>query len=225
MAGTVLSASAFAQHFGSSDPPQSVSSDRFGHPPVSRYPDPLCEDGQCDINFGNSRNSCDDGTCEIGLRHEDHGSNSFPYVSERQAAAGRIRELSERLKPEYQTSPRNSNETRRPAVQTISWNTDIRRAANLASRENRLILIQISAPWCSHCERMKNETYTDPNLIHLIGRRFVAIEVNADDQKDFVEQMGIRSLPTTLIVAPDLRILNRSQGFQTSEQLMQTLSR
>lgn len=260
MAGMVLSSSAFAQvgsgscHQStlgcdlsrcskSSDQLRLATNDRPGYPPLSGYQDPYCKDGQCNINFGKPRNNCDTENCEIGLRHENHGSGSFPYVSEREVATGRTRRLDERLKPEYQTSPSNSNRERREShpvsnryrptgfemqgaiARTISWNTDIRRAANLANQENRPILIQISAPWCSHCERMKNETYTDPNLMDLISQRFVAIAVNADDQKDFVRQMGIQSLPTTLIVAPDLRILNRRHGFQSAQQLMQTLSR
>lgn len=72
---------------------------------------------------------------------------------------------------------------------------------------------------------MKNETYTDPELVNLINERFVAVAIDADQQREFVERMEIRSLPTTLIVGSDLRVLSRLQGFQSSGQLLQALSR
>lgn len=95
----------------------------------------------------------------------------------------------------------------------------------MAARDNRPILVQVTAPWCPHCERMKEVTWTDPQLVQLVGERFVAIEVNADEQRDFIDRMGIQSLPTTLVVGSDLQVLDRLQGFQSADQLLQTLSR
>jgi thioredoxin-like negative regulator of GroEL len=72
---------------------------------------------------------------------------------------------------------------------------------------------------------MKEKTYTHRELTSLINERFVAISVDADQQRDFIKQMGIQSLPTTLIVAPDLQVLKRLEGFQSANQLMQVMSR
>lgn len=59
----------------------------------------------------------------------------------------------------------------------------------------------------------------------MINDRFVAVEVDADEQRQFIEEMQIQSLPTTLVVSPDLRILKRVQGFQSAGQMLQMLSR
>jgi len=72
---------------------------------------------------------------------------------------------------------------------------------------------------------MKQESWTDPQLMGLVSQQYVAVEVNADEQRDFIRQMRIQSLPTTLIVAPDLKILNRAKGFQSAQQLLQLMSR
>ena len=202
-----------------------------------------CADGRCDLNSADPQSGCHDGNCRIDSRHQDRRSGSFPYVAERPGTSDRSRRLDNPFRPASRNhrGSRDSDrwdlnqiptrfqptsfESRGPAPRTISWNTNIKRAAELAAQENRPILVQVSAPWCPHCQRMKSETYTNRNLTNLINERFVAIAVNADEQRDFVGQMGIQSLPTTLIVGSDLRVLNRLQGFQSAEQLMQTLSR
>jgi len=107
----------------------------------------------------------------------------------------------------------------------ISWQSNIQGAVDKAKQAGLPLLIQVSAEWCPHCVRMKRETFADPQLSNIINQRFVAVEVDADRQRDFIKQMGIQSLPTTLVVAPDLRILDRLQGFQSADQLMKVLSR
>jgi thiol-disulfide isomerase/thioredoxin len=209
----------------------------FGQPGAS------CEDGQCDINSRQPCSECTDGSCETGSRRQGLRSNSFPYVAEWSGIANRSRRLDDPFRPasrNQQGDPESdrrdlsrlpsrfqptSFESRGPTAAAVSWDTDIRRAVDQAAQENLPILVQVSAPWCPHCQRMKSETYRNPNLTSLINARFVAIAVNTDEQRDFVEKMGIQSLPTTLIVGPDLRVLNRLQGFQSAEQLMQAMSR
>ena len=107
----------------------------------------------------------------------------------------------------------------------MQWETDLRDAAALARNTGRPLLVQVSAEWCTHCERMKADTYTDTRIRRLLSEQFIPVAVDADDQRKFMQQMGIRSLPTTLIVAPDLKILERLQGFQSASSLLRAVSR
>lgn len=229
--------------FGVADQPH-LSGQNVGETrPRAGVRDTRCEDGECDIHSRRRHSDCQDGHCEPGSSVQDRRSGSFPYVSERRATTKRSRRLDDPFRPAGQHRQWNrefdrrdsrqlpgrfepvSFETRRPIVRSISWMSDIQRAAELAGQESRPILLQVSASWCPHCQRMQRETYTDPDLMNLISEQFVAIAVDADQQRDFVEQMNIQSLPTTLIVAPDLRVLNRLQGFQSADQLLRVLSR
>jgi len=202
-----------------------------------------CRNGFCDVDSRYPQTGCDDEFCEVGFRHQDHGTNSFPYVSERSRRNGPQRRLSDPFRPASSREQRRPApdrrdyrldrpqyqpadfEARRRETRRVSWNTNIRHAVDQAAWGRRQILVQVSASWCSHCQRMKNETYTDPELVNLINERFVAVAIDADQQREFVERMEIRSLPTTLIVGSDLRVLSRLQGFQSSGQLLQALSR
>lgn len=208
-----------------------------------------CKDGRCVIPTGYGRGDCADGRCEPGYGAESgYGARrdrrlAFPYAPERADRNDSGRRLDDPFRPvshEQRWSPGYDDrdrrpipanymptryESRRPSYQSIEWNTSIRRAVDQAARENRPILVQVSAPWCPHCQQMKETSWTNPQLTRLVNERFVAIEVNADEQRDFIDRMGIKSLPTTLVVGSDLQVLDRLQGFQSADQLLQTLSR
>lgn len=187
-----------------------------------------CPNGQCRPEFSNrSSGERDDRYAPEAVTRHD-----FLYRPER--ADSRDRRLANPFRPagyasDYSRDDRRpvptNFETRRPVSRSISWQSSIQRAVDDAKRAGLPLLIQVSAEWCPHCVRMKRETYTDPQLASVISQRYVAVSVDADQQREFIQQMGIQSLPTTLVVAPDLRILNRLQGFQSANQIMQALTR
>ncbi len=200
-----------------------------------------CVDGRCGIDGCRCDNgNCKDGRCDLGSRNGYGPRDTFPYADER---GTRSRRLEDPFRPADYRIPSRSDygrpdprpiptryepvryESRRPDYRSIHWNSSIRRAVDQAARENRPILVQVTAPWCPHCERMKEVTWRDPEVVNLINERYVAIEVNADEQREFVQKMGIQSLPTTLIVNPDLQVLDRRQGFQSADQMLRALSR
>ena len=73
---------------------------------------------------------------------------------------------------------------------------------------------------------MKNETFTDARLIqNLNSAGYLPVRLDADANRELVQRIGVTSLPTTLIVSPDLRIQERLSGFRSAEQLAQSLRR
>ncbi len=40
------------------------------------------------------------------------------------------------------------------------------------------VFIHFTAPWCQWCNKMKNETYTDPKVIRFMDKNFVAMMIN-----------------------------------------------
>ena len=72
---------------------------------------------------------------------------------------------------------------------------------------------------------MKQETYTDHRIIADASHGFVAVDIDADRYPELVKRMRVRSLPTVLVMSPDMRILDRQEGFRSPTQLGQTLGR
>ena len=214
---------------------------RFDDQRLTGYRDAECRDGeccidrQCDPAAGHGARDCRDGSCDTGHGYESgRQQNRRPDIGQ-----GDIADRRPRLDNPFRPASRNQQRfdsrrreviptgfnARRPDLRGIQWESSIQAAVNQAQRSGLPIVVQVSAPWCPHCQRMKQETWTNPQLAGLINQNFVAVTVNSDEQRDFVRQMGIKSLPTTLIVAPDLKIMNRVQGFQSAQQLLRLMSR
>lgn len=105
----------------------------------------------------------------------------------------------------------------------IPWSTDIEASLHRASAEGRPVLMEFTADWCTHCQRMEKNTFTDPQVAARINRNFVAIRIDADAHKPIVRELGIKGLPAMLVVAPDMEILERITGYQTPESLLTRL--
>lgn len=77
-----------------------------------------------------------------------------------------------------------------------------------AEREDKLILLDISAPWCHWCHVMDRTTYSDPGVIDMINDRFVPVRVDADKRPDIQDRYLLGGWPTTAFLIPDGRILS-----------------
>ncbi len=106
----------------------------------------------------------------------------------------------------------------------VKWHTDLRQASRLVQESRRPMLVSVTADWCSHCTRMKNETFNDARFMQsLTASGYVPVRLDADSNRELVSKIGIQSLPTTLIVTPDLQIRERLRGFQSADTLTQSL--
>lgn len=117
------------------------------------------------------------------------------------------------------------SDLRRLEAEEIRWATDVEQALDAAMAGNKPILMEFTAAWCVYCKRMEKTTFADPALAQRINNDFVAIRVDADENKDLVKELQIRGLPAVLVIAPDLTILERISGFQTTEAMSQKLER
>ena len=100
----------------------------------------------------------------------------------------------------------------------IAWQSDFRKAAAEATRLKKPLLIEVTATWCTYCRKMKF-TYADTQIANHVNHCFVPLAVDADTNKRLMESLGVESLPTTLIVSPRMKIIQRISGYQTPTQL------
>ena len=62
-------------------------------------------------------------------------------------------------------------------------------------------------------------------MIRSISTSFIPVDIDADVDRKLIEQMGVRSLPSLLVITPDLRIVEKIEGFKTPQQLSASLLR
>jgi len=101
----------------------------------------------------------------------------------------------------------------------VKWNKDLRQAAAQASQEHKPMLVMVSAPWCGYCQQMLKTTFRDEKVIGHLNQCFVPVYLDADENPDLVEKLEVEGLPTTLILSPEMKVLERHSGYQSAGQL------
>ena len=85
----------------------------------------------------------------------------------------------------------------------VDWLGWSRTTFDRARRENRPILLALMAPWSEPCARMDRTTYASPEVVRLVGERFVPIRVNTDRRPDINDRYNLGGWPTTAFLTPD----------------------
>jgi hypothetical protein len=84
----------------------------------------------------------------------------------------------------------------------IAWQTWSAAAFELARRDDKPVLLGISAVWCHWCHVMDETSYSDDAVIGLINDRFVAIRVDNDQRPDINARYNMGGWPTTAFLTP-----------------------
>ncbi|MGZ3498222.1 MAG: thioredoxin domain-containing protein [Vulcanimicrobiaceae bacterium] len=90
------------------------------------------------------------------------------------------------------------------AIEWQSWNDE---TFARAQRENKPILLSISATWCHWCHVMDKTTYSDDGVIARVNERYVPIRVDNDRRPDINARYNQGGWPTTAFLAPDGSLL------------------
>lgn len=105
----------------------------------------------------------------------------------------------------------------------VNWTADVEGALKTANQTGQLVLMKFTADWCGYCKKMERETFTRPAVASVVNQQFVPVLVDADKHKQLVKHLKIRSLPSILVVSPQMVILKRIEGYQTESKLLPSL--
>lgn len=105
----------------------------------------------------------------------------------------------------------------------VQWRDWSEEAFQEAEREDKLILLDISASWCHWCHVMDRTTYADDRVIKMLNEKFVPIKVDADRRPDIQDRYLLGGWPTTAFLLPDGRILTGTT-FVPPDAMLQKLN-
>ena len=98
-----------------------------------------------------------------------------------------------------------------------TWRTDFKAALKEAEERKLPLLIHFYADWCMPCKRMEREVLGTPPVKELLGRRFVAVKLNADDSQHIIQRYGVTTLPSDVVVdSLNGKVISINAGFQDS---------
>ena len=104
-------------------------------------------------------------------------------------------------------------------IQWLEWGDD---AFEKAKRENKPVLLDISAVWCHWCHRLDHDTYAVPDIADYVQANFVPIRVDTDKRPDINRRYNLGGWPTTAFLTPDGRAIGGGTYFPP-EQMRQLL--
>ena len=108
----------------------------------------------------------------------------------------------------------------------IKWGDNFDSALTLASKSNKLIMIDFMAEWCPPCKEMDKNTFSNKNIIKK-SNEFILVRIDVDKQQNIAEEYngnarkyGGIGIPNILFLDKEKNIIRHIVGFHDVDQLM-----
>jgi len=92
----------------------------------------------------------------------------------------------------------------------VNWLEWGKEAFEKAKKEDKPILLDLTAVWCHWCHVMDSTSYSDDRIADLINKDFVPIKVYIDKRPDIRERYNMGGFPSTVFLNPDGYIITGS---------------
>jgi thioredoxin-related protein/ribosomal protein S21 len=106
-----------------------------------------------------------------------------------------------------------------------TWLKTIAAAQKVAKEKNQLILVDMFAEWCGWCHRFEREVFPSKAFQDATAD-MVLLRLNTEDGKEGTQlsrKFGITSLPTFLLLTPDLTSAGMIRGYAPPEPFAKSL--
>jgi thiol:disulfide interchange protein DsbD len=84
----------------------------------------------------------------------------------------------------------------------VNWVYSLDEALSAAQSDNKPVMIDFYADWCSPCRKMDSNTYSDDVLGAFINENFVPLKVNVD-KSNLSGVYKIQSIPQVVFLSPE----------------------
>ncbi|MDI1255845.1 MAG: thioredoxin family protein [Flavobacterium sp.] len=95
-------------------------------------------------------------------------------------------------------------------------------ALQRSKKEHKPILYMVYATWCQHCNKMKAEVLTDPEVKDFLTKNFVCAwqDIEKGEGEMFKQQFGVKMFPTFLFLDENGTVLYNINGELKSAELI-----
>lgn len=111
-------------------------------------------------------------------------------------------------------------------VAAEGWFTSLQAARTEAERTNKLIFVDLYADWCGWCKELEEKVFTTREFRQWANKEVVLLRVDTEDGSEgtmLYRRYGGGSLPTTLVLTPELGVVARIQGFLPAPKFLAQL--
>ena len=94
----------------------------------------------------------------------------------------------------------------------INWQT-YEQGVSMAKNQGKKIFLYFHADWCKYCVKMGITTFKDSQVIDLLNKQFISIQVDSEKQEEIAYRYGIRGLPNSWFLKKDATRINSLPGY------------
>jgi thiol-disulfide isomerase/thioredoxin/YHS domain-containing protein len=105
------------------------------------------------------------------------------------------------------------------------WHTDFAKAEAEAKKHGRPLLLHFHASWCGPCRQMEAQVLSSPELQKHLADKIVGVKIDIDAHPDLGRRFRVNALPSDVIVSPQGKILHQTEGFQSKDAYLASVSR
>lgn len=122
------------------------------------------------------------------------------------------------------------------AAEGVDWKP-FGEAVALAGKHDKMIVVDIYAPWCPWCRRLQREVYTDSIVQKTLADNFIATRLDGENQSDSLSfreytltpselalGFGAQGYPTTVFLDSHGQYITRLPGFVDATEFTNVLS-
>ena len=106
----------------------------------------------------------------------------------------------------------------------VPWQRSPSTVLQSARQTGKPILVFGSAQWCHYCQKMKQETWSDPRVDVAVSQNFETLVLDADRNKQVVNKLGLSGYPATLLYTPDGHFVAQKGGYMPPDATLHWLA-
>ncbi|WP_035643647.1 thioredoxin family protein [Flavobacterium sp. ASV13] len=106
--------------------------------------------------------------------------------------------------------------------QFVPDDTPYKTALENAKKEGKPLFIMLYADWCPHCNQMKKEVFSDPNVMSFLKENYICIWKNIEKEEGIAlkNKYNTKSLPTFLFLDANETLLYALKGEMKTAEFM-----
>jgi Thiol:disulfide interchange protein len=104
----------------------------------------------------------------------------------------------------------------------ITWVKSLDKARALAKQQNKVVMIDFGADWCTPCKQMLATTYKDKEVVQS-AKTFVPVQIDADSESAVARKYKVDALPTVIFLDAKGKVLVRSTGYQDKADFLKLM--
>jgi thioredoxin-related protein len=97
--------------------------------------------------------------------------------------------------------------------ESIFWISNYSEAISIAENENKSIMLYFFTTWCSSCRKLKEETFSNQDVVLFLNREFISVKIDAEKQENLARRYRAYQVPTTLFLSSNESELRRLIGY------------